>query len=111
MRAASLKNPAGAQAKTAGQNTVMLVRYHFIIGGIFLCIISTMLLYMTTTASESLAGLSLADLLGGRFSARVHFSVRAPSSEDFWAALLPERFSALGDIRIRRILTILISDR
>lgn len=49
--------------------------------------------------------------LGARFSARVRFSVRAPSSEVFWADLLPERFSALGDIRIRRILTILFSDR
>ncbi|AJO18214.1 hypothetical protein CHCC14820_4019 [Bacillus paralicheniformis] len=36
LRAASLKNTTGAQAKTAGQNTVMLVRFHFIIGGIFL---------------------------------------------------------------------------
>lgn len=67
-----------------------------------------MLLSITTTTSESSAGLSLADLLGARFSARVRFSVRVPSLEDFWAALLPERFSALGDIRI---LTILITDR
>lgn len=68
-------------------------------------------MYMATTTSASSADLSLADLLGARFSARVRFSVRAPSSEVFWADLLPERFSALGDIRIGRILTILFSDR